>query len=1700
MHYPDDKPIAVITNDIPSPEHVTMPTIDSPSSKKSAGTPNANLTYAEQQKKTRKQVRSQGVTAPTALSENRKNWGTQRGEVSGGAANFYKEVKVCGVCAQVYGLLDQSRELLYLEEEKKFEEEKIRQLSDYTDHRDYRITKDHKVSGHHEHATEEMGEEGGGEKGIMSTRLGRELFSLSLNNPLGLDDKTMPPSMESIDESTDGLDTTFLSPVKTKNGKAQFANSMRSPSLPKPRATWKDHVKDDDEIGEHFQKIEDSSSNSSKKRRKTKNSKKTPKKSAAQQVVAKGNDPHFEVLDDYLKGTKRLQHTVHGRKQSQLKGGKETQDRLNNESNRYHAKILIGGADKESAMRAKEALEPSGYIVNWVENGADCVEMMQETHYDAILVARDMAVLNSFDVAKWTRDREKTARVENAKLRAQQNMTMTTSFNKNNLGGPDKVVVKPDLPPLPIIIYTDQVKPEDLQLYMEAGMDGCVSKPLHPPSLVSTFKSAISDHLQPLLDVLEARGEIPKRNTDGEFEPTYGPKTRIKPRAFITGAMGTVQGDDGSSAMVANTMALSTSFSKEDYSNGGVIQYDSDTKFPYIVLDSTQYGTDNTGAKMFNMVVCHDIFDTCERLKIVLKDVVLRYPGIQILLWNYPGQAFTDFREGQTLNNDYHAGCLYELLEHVGSNGTGQFNTQKPYYMMGYGNGASIASFFAAHYKTPFLRSLLYFNGFSFVDPHYAAIMHDCMNVFSCSPDTRPDLPVYFYARFIFSPSYLSSVSTPLALNLYTAVHNPITTHGRIQLCLGALSHTDIRPFLKEISAPIITVHGSQAGLAKPFHAQPFVESRPGGEARSIYQCLKANKQQTCVIWVKGGHELFQEQRKNVTTLIEQLLTGYHELNEVAFMSEQTVEPGGAIDIGPGGAKNVTLGGSQSGSNGENFEDHFVNDLVGQVKKASVAKRKQVGEAKKAENLTKRWENFRETKRQDVSKKSKGSPEKTGKDDTKKEVALDEFNMPGTVTDPTHPSFERQDNIVYKAGNSLMYPNPEQFPEVKEYMSWRLKRNKKRLVRLEHAAKVVQGAFRAHLAWIIVKRLREEQAAGTIQRAYRGFLGRLEFLQKMKELWAAQVIQRTVRGYLGRTKFKKQREFLGSQVEIARIWRGALARWHTSLLIEKRNRGATAMQGLWRKRQARKFAFKRRIERNAVLIIQRIYRGHLGRRRAAHERDKYLFSRSQSSGIEFGRQMLLEHKLHATRLQSDVSLLNQEKVATEERVEALLEEISEFEEGVRSLEREMHQLSKVETEASGVLDDVARQELRDQKMRLDREFGTMLTRIADRKDQLKGLEGKLGQIDRNRQSKEEELRVLERKLVVLLEEQQLELGDIRRRQERKGEALLNGSGPGVGGKGEGGAVAGLGAVGGYSGGPTAHDKKQAAQLMQSTETLMKFGFMSMSMTYFSSLNMVRAMRTVAATDTVMAAVANKDDGPMLEGGGGGGGGGGRGGGGIGGMGGGGEEDMSEFSSFKPDLQPGKMPGQQDLRVQAWSVSDVTKWLGTLSLGQYRETFKDGAVDGAFLYALTDDDLRNTLGVEHRLHRKKILFSIEELKRAEAVHDEQMKVRNFAEQAQAFNSGLVQDYRGQIMSHGITGAPGGEMVPFGVVGEGGAGGGEGGPFLANEEGHIPLNFSELSSWVRHQKYKKLKQALDQIPNKYFDPSVVKVQYIEHIGTA
>ena len=112
---------------------------------------------------------------------------------------------------------------------------------------------------------------------------------------------------------------------------------------------------------------------------------------------------------------------------------------------------------------------------------------------------------------------------------------------------------------------------------------------------------------------------------------------------------------------------------------GGIFQMDADTAIPYTVL-----GEAHPGSRLFNFVVCHDLFDTCENAQIFFRPIVSKYPGMQVLVWNYPGQAFSEWRRDVTLNNKYLAGCLDSLLRHVGVQGTAEFRTDgTPFYLAG---------------------------------------------------------------------------------------------------------------------------------------------------------------------------------------------------------------------------------------------------------------------------------------------------------------------------------------------------------------------------------------------------------------------------------------------------------------------------------------------------------------------------------------------------------------------------------------------------------------------------------------------------------------------------------------------------------------------------------------------------------------------------------------------------------------------------------------------------------------------------------------------------------------------------------------------------------------------------------------------------------------------------------------------------------
>lgn len=53
---------------------------------------------------------------------------------------------------------------------------------------------------------------------------------------------------------------------------------------------------------------------------------------------------------------------------------------------------------------------------------------------------------------------------------------------------------------LPILVYTEKVAPDDLKSYMEAGMDGCLSRPFDQDALLTTLRQAVPKHMKPRED------------------------------------------------------------------------------------------------------------------------------------------------------------------------------------------------------------------------------------------------------------------------------------------------------------------------------------------------------------------------------------------------------------------------------------------------------------------------------------------------------------------------------------------------------------------------------------------------------------------------------------------------------------------------------------------------------------------------------------------------------------------------------------------------------------------------------------------------------------------------------------------------------------------------------------------------------------------------------------------------------------------------------------------------------------------------------------------------------------------------------------------------------------------------------------------------------------------------------------------------
>ena len=417
----------------------------------------------------------------------------------------------------------------------------------------------------------------------------------------------------------------------------------------------------------------------------------------------------------------------------------------------------------------------------------------------------------------------------------------------------------------------------------------------------------------------------------------------------------------------------------------------------------------------------------------------------------------------------------------------------------------------------------------------------------------------------------------------------------------------------------------------------------------------------------------------------------------------------------------------------------------------------------------------------------------------------------------------------------------------------------------------IQALARGYIAKIktrVARRLYLEnlfrgKSSVLIQKMWRGYKAR-KIYRKMKRLVCVRDIQRVFRGHLGRLTATRERDRLK--------------------LLRKKQQAAAVIQSAWRMKVAREEYRSIRIHILAAIEIQRIYRGHLGKKQFIR-RQKWAAATPGPERIKLGLKLIEESKVAFERQQEEIDALHRAQERAEARVSHIHADLKESEKELLVLEKELQEIDHIErdlqtltherdiltkgiTEAAGMprtigasnaslaeMDrrkkaeayalemtiQIKRAEREKKRQELETEFAAVFKEVEKKKLALEKLELALTDMEATRERKDREFRRLQRNLMQLLMEQKHELDDLR----EKGIELET-------------ATATTAAAATATAMKAKEHEKRSTAMFSQTEELMKFQFMSMSLSYFSSLNMLKQLRDMNI-DTTSAAVTSSAD-------------------------------------------------------------------------------------------------------------------------------------------------------------------------------------------------------------------------------------------------
>ncbi|CAM9575237.1 unnamed protein product, partial [Discosporangium mesarthrocarpum] len=220
--------------------------------------------------------------------------------------------------------------------------------------------------------------------------------------------------------------------------------------------------------------------------------------------------------------------------------------------------------------------------------------------------------------------------------------------------------------------------------------------------------------------------------------------------------------------------------------------------------------------------------------------------------------------------------------------------------------------------------------------------------------------------------------------------------------------------------------------------------------------------------------------------------------------------------------------------------------------------------------------------------------------------------------------------------------------------------------RRDRASSAIQAVVRGFLARRVVARQREAAmtemilggSARRVQSAFRGMLGRRRAWGRRQEQ-AALNLQRYCRGHLGRLDARRQRAMLEE--------------------LKARNRAALRIQSQWRCKASVVEYTTLKYQSLAATEIQRVYRGHLGQKKAKRRRD-WEQTQPGPQRLKLGVRLIEDSKVAFERQRLEINALHQAQEKAVVRSSRIHKELSISKQELNTLEREMHEVDHIEDE------------------------------------------------------------------------------------------------------------------------------------------------------------------------------------------------------------------------------------------------------------------------------------------------------------------------------------------------------------------------------------------------------------------------------------